>query len=114
MPEVLEVVPRLLLARRDVPVAVDVDVALPLEFEHQGLGLLEVGLHVLVVGELGLGVLDVHDLGLEILLAEHVLLLLGLDLGLGPSPLRADLQHVGRLALLLCMNNQRSENRMMS
>ena len=110
----LESVSRLLLAGRDVPVVVDVDVPFSLELEHQRLGLLEVDLHVLVVGELGLSILDVHDLGLEILLAEHVLLLLGLDLGLGPSPLRADLQHVGRLAFLDYRDKNVSEIRMLS
>ena len=56
--EVLEVVSGLLLARRDVAVLVDVDLALALQLEHQSLGLLEVGCHGVELGQLRLGRLE--------------------------------------------------------
>ena len=95
----LESVSRLLLAGRDVPVVVDADHALALELEHQRLGLLHVGRHVVVVVDLGLGLCKEGQLGLRFRLLLLSGLLVGLDLRHGASTLAADLEHVGAHAL---------------
>ena len=94
--KILEVVSRSLFAGRDVAMFVDVDVALRLKLEHHCLGLREVGLHVVVVGELCLGLGEEGQLRLHVGGLGGLGLLLLLDLLLGPSSLAGDLHHVGR------------------
>ena len=100
--EVLEVVSGLLLARRDVAVLVDVDLALALQLEHQSLGLLEVGRHGVELGQLRLGSLEEVHLRLHVGLLRGGGLLLRLDLPSGSSALAGDLEHVVGHALRYC------------
>ena len=102
MAKVLELVPWLLLAGRNVAVLVDVDLTLKLQLEHQRLGLLEVGRHRVELGQLRLGRLEEVHLRLHIGLLRGGGLLLVLDLPSGSSALAGDLHHVGRDALGDC------------
>ena len=88
------------LAGRDDAALVDLDVAGGLQLADDLLGVRVLGCHLVVVGQLLLGLGKARELGRGVLLLEESLLLVGLDLGLGASALRADLQHVGAGASL--------------
>ena len=94
--EVLEFAWRLLLARGDVVVLVDVDMTLALELQHHLLRLLEVRGHGIVVGQLGLSLLEKVHLGLNVGLSCGSRFLGRLDLCPSAAALAADLEHVRR------------------
>ena len=98
---------RLLLARRDDAILVDVNMARFMQLAHEFLGLLVLGLQLIEHGQLLLGLSEARQLGLDVLLAEERLLLVCLHLSLSASPLRADLEHVSRGAFLDCMLGKR-------
>jgi hypothetical protein len=83
------------LAGREAAVLVELDVTRGLQLVDDGLGLLVLGHHLVVVGQLLLSVGDACELDLGVLLLDDRFLLVGLDLSLRASALGADLEHVG-------------------
>lgn len=92
----------ILFAGRDAALVVDVDLAGGVQLLDDLLGVLVLRGHPIELGELRLRLLEPRQPILDVLLLEDGLLLVGLDLGLCPPPLGADLQHVHGRAFVDC------------
>ena len=97
--KVLKLGARLLLARRDDAVVINIDQALGLHLVDDVGGLLVLRGHLVVVCKLLLCSSDKLELSLDLSLPVRVSLLLVGYLYLGLSPLAAHLEHVGTDAL---------------
>ena len=85
----------LLLAGTDAAVLVEVDHTLCIQLLDDFLGLHVLHLQSVIIGQPLLDLSQASNLRLEVLFLQQRLLLVSLDLGMSPSALAADLQHVG-------------------